>query len=167
MHWIQNSNEIHTVTFLAGEALPELLLPSEFVPGADPLFSPLLFNPVVVDPAIPANGQYDGTTYANSGIMGREPGQAGEFDLTFTEQGVFDYVCLVHGVAMSGEVVVVGGERLSGVLVAAVLVAVAQNLGTVIFGGSWQDTLVVGVLLVFLFWRPRGLAATFERVKTA
>lgn len=110
VHWIQNSNEIHTVTFLAGEALPELLLPSEFVPGADPLFSPLLFNPVVVDPAIPANGQYDGTIYANSGIMGREPGQAGELDLTFTEQGVFDYVCLVHGVAMSGEVVVVGGD---------------------------------------------------------
>ena len=43
--------------------------------------------------------------------MGREPGQVSEFDLTFTSQGTFDYVCVVHGFAMAGEVVVVPSDE--------------------------------------------------------
>ena len=31
----------------------------------------------------PVNGQYDGTSFANSGIIGPDPGQAQSFDLTF------------------------------------------------------------------------------------
>jgi plastocyanin len=113
VHWIQNSNEIHTVTFLDGVPLPELLLPSATVPGADPTVSPLVFNPDVADPAIPPGGEYTGDigAYANSGIMGREPGQVKEFDLTFPIPGTFTYVCVVHGFAMSGEVVVVDADE--------------------------------------------------------
>jgi plastocyanin len=102
VHWVQNTNEIHTVTFLAGVPFPELLIPSN-----DISISPLMFNPMAVDPVVPANGEYDGTTYTNSGLMGREPGQVGEFDLTFTSVGTYGYVCLVHGTMMSGMVIVV------------------------------------------------------------
>jgi plastocyanin len=112
VHWVQNSNEIHTVTFLDGVSLPDLLLPAD-VAGADPGISPLVFNPAVTNPAIPAGGLYTGGigAYANSGIMGREPGQVGEFKLTFPNEGTFGYVCVVHGFAMSGEVVVVGEDQ--------------------------------------------------------
>jgi plastocyanin len=112
VHWVQNSNEIHTVTFLDGVPLPDLLLPAD-VAGADSGISPLVFNPAVASPAIPAGGLYTGGigAYANSGIMGREPGQVGEFDLTFPNEGTFGYVCVVHGFAMSGEVVVVGEDH--------------------------------------------------------
>ena len=112
VHWVQNSNEIHTVTFLDGVPLPDLLLPADAA-GADPGISPLVFNPAVAIPAIPAGGLYTGGigAYANSGIMGREPGQVGEFDLTFPNEGTFGYVCVVHGFAMSGEVVVVSEDQ--------------------------------------------------------
>ena len=105
VHWIQNSNEIHTVTFLAGSPLPETILPAASGP------SPLMFNPEAVNPAVPAGGMYDGSTYANSGLMGMEEGQAREFSLTFTQEGTFPYVCLVHGQVMSGEVIVVGSSE--------------------------------------------------------
>ena len=49
--------------------------------------------------------------YANSGIMGREPGQVQEFDLTFPNTGTYHYACIVHGLAMSGNVVVVGADE--------------------------------------------------------
>jgi len=106
VHWLQNTNEIHTVTFLAGTEPAPLIIPAP--PPGDP--SPLVFNPVAVDPAVPADGLYDGTTYANSGLMGRDPGQAQEFSLTFTTAGTYDYLCLVHGMMMTGEVVVVDGN---------------------------------------------------------
>ena len=110
VHWKINSNELHTVTFLAGGQAPDFLLPSAFVQGADPTVSPLMFNPEAADPAIPSGGLYDGTTYANSGVMGRESWEVQTFDLTFTEAGTYDYLCLVHGVMMSGEVVVEGPD---------------------------------------------------------
>jgi plastocyanin len=103
VHWRQNSNEIHTVTFLAGTTAGALIIPATEA-GAP---SPLLFNPVAVNPAVPAGGLYDGTTYANSGLMGREEGQVQEFSLTFTQEGTHDYMCLVHGSMMSGRVEVV------------------------------------------------------------
>jgi plastocyanin len=113
VHWVQNSNEIHTVTFLDGVPLPELLLPSATVPGADPAVSPLVFNPAVVQQSPLSGSEYSGGigAYANSGIMGRESGQVGEFDLTFTAEGTFGYVCVVHGFVMSGEVVVVARDQ--------------------------------------------------------
>ncbi len=107
--WQQNANEIHTVTFLAGTEPAPLLIPAVDA-GVPPVPSPLLFNPVAVNPAGPVDGLYDGTAYANSGLMGREVGQVQEFSLTFTTEGTFDYLCLVHGAMMSGQVVVVAPE---------------------------------------------------------
>jgi plastocyanin len=109
VHWVQNSNEIHTVTFLAGTEPPPLLVTADDlgVP-ADP--SLLLFNPSAVYPEVPTDGLYDGTGFVNSGLMGREAGQLQEFNLTFTTEGTYDYICLVHGSMMSGQVVVVGPD---------------------------------------------------------
>ncbi len=109
VQWLQNSNEIHTVTFLAGTTLPALIIPAEEA-GFPPTPSPLLFNPIAVNSAVPLDDLYDGTTYANSGLMGREEGQVQEFSLTFTREGVYDYICVVHGVIMSGQVVVVAPD---------------------------------------------------------
>jgi plastocyanin len=100
--WKINSHEIHTVTFLAGQPLPALLIPA---PAGQP--SPLQFNPLAAFPAVPTNGLYDGSTYVNSGVMSKDPGNVRTFRLTFTKTGAFSFVCLVHGIMMSGEIDVV------------------------------------------------------------
>lgn len=100
--WKQNTHEIHTVTFLAGEAMPVLIVPTP--DGFNP--AGLMLNPKVAFPAAPQDGKYDGSTYANSGVMSIDPGQPTEFSLTFTKEGSFPYVCVVHGMMMSGTVVV-------------------------------------------------------------
>lgn len=101
--WQINSMEMHTVTFLApGGTLPAFVVPA---PSGQP--SPVMINPELAFPAAPTNGLYDGTTYANSGIMGQEQGQAKTFSLTFTKAGTFTYVCGVHGTTMSATIEVV------------------------------------------------------------
>ena len=103
--WKQKTHEIHTVTFLAGTPAPILIVP---VPAPPPdLPGPLMINPQAAFPAAPADGLYDGTTYANSGIMSTDPGNPTQFSLTFTQAGTFAYTCLVHGAMMSGKIVVV------------------------------------------------------------
>jgi plastocyanin len=100
--WQQNSHEIHTVTFLAGTPPPPLLMPAPtpFPPGS------LMLNPDAAFPTAPAGGMYDGTSFANSGVMSTDPKNPTQFSLTFTQQGTFTYLCLVHGVMMSGTIVV-------------------------------------------------------------
>jgi plastocyanin len=105
VHWQRNGNEIHTVTFLAGMPLPPFSVDAP--PG---LPSPRMRNPLTAFPVAPADGRYDGTTFANSGIFGPDPDifQGVEsFDLTFTRRGTHNYVCVVHGVIMSGQIIVV------------------------------------------------------------
>jgi plastocyanin len=99
--WRQNANEIHTVTFLAGAQMPQLI-----VQAPKGLTSTLMYNPKVAFPTVPAKNQYDGSSYASSGIMGRGRGQPRTFRLTFTEAGTYTYLCLVHGQAMSGKIIV-------------------------------------------------------------
>jgi plastocyanin len=106
VHWKRNANEIHTVAFLAGTPIPQLL-----IPAPDGLPSPVMLNPVAAFPTAPADGQYDGTTFANSGVIGPDSGQAQSFDLTFTAAGTYNYVCLVHGVIMSGKISVVDNQQ--------------------------------------------------------
>ena len=66
-----------------------------------------MFNPLAAFPAAPQNGQYDGTTFANSGIMGKEQGQVPSFSLTFTKAGTYNYLCAVHTpMKMVGTIVV-------------------------------------------------------------
>ena len=92
VHWTSNSAEPHTVTFLApGTTLPE--------------FNP--FDPSQTAPQ--GSSLYDGTTYANSGIVATQPififtDPAAAYHLTFTKAGDFTYYCLVHGAMMTGTV---------------------------------------------------------------
>jgi plastocyanin len=104
--WRANAHEIHTVSFLAGAPMPDFLIPA---PAGQA--SPLMFNPLAVLPAAPAKGMYDGTTYANSGIMSLDKGNVRSFRLTFTKEGTYAYVCIVHGTMMSGEIDVVAGTQ--------------------------------------------------------
>jgi plastocyanin len=97
----QNSFEIHTVTFLAGEALPDLLVPFPNGPQGS-----MMLNPKVAFPTPPSAG-YDGSTYANSGVMSLDVGQPTEYSLTFTKAGTYEYICVVHGASMSGKIEVV------------------------------------------------------------
>jgi plastocyanin len=107
VHWVQNTNEIHTVTFLGGSQPPALIVTAASLEMTSTP-SPLVFNPLAVNRAAPTVGLGDMTTFVNSGLMGREPGQYRSFDLTFTAQGTYHYLCLVHGVMMSGTVKVFG-----------------------------------------------------------
>lgn len=97
----------HTVTFLSGEAAPAIIIPD---PAADPAATPppgpprLVLNPVA---AFPAGGTtYDGTGYLNSGLdVFLQPGDP-PVVITFTEPGTYEYLCIPHGVVMTGEIVV-------------------------------------------------------------
>ena len=105
VHWQRNTNEIHTVTFLVDMPLPPFNVPAP--PG---LPSPLMRNPLIAFPVAPEDGRYDGTTFATSGIFGPDPDifQGVEsFDLIFTRPGTYNYVCVVHGARMSGQIIVV------------------------------------------------------------
>ena len=109
--WKQNSDDAHTVTFLSKEGIPDFALP---IPGGGP--DELMINPQIAFPTrFPESPveTYDGTNYINSGLMSKEPqGPPGTppndtFSLTFTETGVFPYICFIHGPLMSATVVVV------------------------------------------------------------
>jgi len=101
VHWVQNANEIHTVTFLApGQAIPEAIIPA---PANTPPPG-IMLNPVAALPAIPANNEFDPSQYINSGIMGKEQGQVTDFSLTFNQPGSYTYICVVHGQTMSGTI---------------------------------------------------------------
>ncbi len=100
--WKLKSPEIHTVTFLAGAAVPVFTVP---VPGGQP--GEMMFNPQAAFPAAPKDSQYDGSSFTNSGIMGPDQGQAQQFSLTFTKAGTYQYTCIVHSEEkMMGTVVV-------------------------------------------------------------
>lgn len=110
--WKQNTHEIHTVTFLAGAAAPALLIP---IPASPPPPPPaaagaLEFNPQAAFPVPPSGSPYDGSSYANSGVMSTDPGQPAQYSLTFTKAGTFMYECLVHGMMMSGTIEVVASK---------------------------------------------------------
>lgn len=104
--WQINSHELHTVTFLAGQNMPDMLIPAP----PNQFGAILQVNPLAAFPIAPAGGMYDGTSYANSGIMSTDPGSFTSFKLTFTAQGSFEYVCIVHGMMMSGDIQVVGNN---------------------------------------------------------
>jgi plastocyanin len=108
VHWQRNANEVHTVTFLAGTTLPPFN-----VPAPDGLPSPLMHNPLISFPVAPADGRYDGTSFATSGIFGPDEDiyEVESFNLTFTRRGTFNYVCVVHGARMSGQIIVVDDDE--------------------------------------------------------
>lgn len=100
--WKLNTKVIHTVTFLAGEKTPNFIVSAPS--GAQ---GTMMLNAKSALPTGPRDGRYDGKTFANSGVMGPDPGQATEFRLTFTNPGTYQYVCVVHAEEkMVGTVVV-------------------------------------------------------------
>jgi plastocyanin len=113
--WKHNSGaEPHTVTFLGpvkdpGQGvIPD---PAATVPVGSP--PKLILNPMHANPAGGPN--YDGSAFTNSGIIAADLPGPQEFKLTFTKAGTYDYLCLLHGVAlptgglagMKGQVIVV------------------------------------------------------------
>jgi plastocyanin len=101
VNWVVNSHEIHTITFLAGGPLPALI-----VPAPTNNVGPLMINPAAGFPTPASGSMYDGSTYANSGVLSLDPGNPTQYSLTFTKPGTYDYICLVHGTGMSGKVIV-------------------------------------------------------------
>jgi plastocyanin len=101
--WKSNSMEIHTVTFQQKSEKPLAFV----IPLPNGPAGAMMFNPQVAFPTAPKDGKYGGSTYANSGIMGKEQGQAPEFRLTFTQAGEYAYTCVVHqDEKMVGKIVV-------------------------------------------------------------
>lgn len=99
--WVfQPTWPVHTVTFLSGQQPPPLL-----VPEGDKTYG----NPQVFFPA--GGTTYDGTGYRNSGLPSEDPFKRSTYSLTFTKAGTYPYLCLLHGPAMSGTVIV--GARVS------------------------------------------------------
>lgn len=83
------SNEVHGVTFLAGQALP--LIP-------DWIFSAPSGNPA----------SYDGASFLNSGpLYPADAGRTHSFAVTFTKTGTFSYVDVIYAfLGMRGRVIV-------------------------------------------------------------
>ncbi len=97
----------HTVTFLAGQEAPPLLVPETAqgtpIAGATPTAGGewIVVNPAAAFPA--GDGTYSGTSFLNSGLP--DP-SAPPFTVTFTEPGTHEYLCLVHPAMMKARVVV-------------------------------------------------------------
>lgn len=91
----------HTVTFLAGDPLPALIIPG---PGPGELMAGPGFFPLPPGP-MPPTGPYDGRQLVSSGTPQGDPADTPPFVLTFTTPGVYAYLCAVH-VGMSGTVTV-------------------------------------------------------------
>jgi plastocyanin len=97
--------EPHTVTF-GPMAMLKQIANNPFRPVAQKAGPPLLtINPKWLLPT--AGHTYDGTGFASSGFMRvATPPYARSWSLTFTRPGTYHYICLVHGVVMSGVVIV-------------------------------------------------------------
>ncbi len=94
--WVLDSDEFHTVTFLAGQAAPPVFMLQPEDPSRPPMMNPQLLFPTV------PTGPWDGTSFIHSELNRR--GQ--EVAVTFARQGKYDYLCLFHP-AMTGTVEVV------------------------------------------------------------
>lgn len=103
---IWTSTSFHQVIFHPGQPVPAFVLPTLQDTGP-PL---LVVNPAVAFPAKPS-GEYDGTGFFGSGLMGvaRGPLPGGTtFAMTFAAPGSFDYACSTHQpLGMEGTVTVV------------------------------------------------------------
>ncbi len=95
VHW--KFKEFHNVSFLSGQ--PPL---NPFAPEGDKLYA----NPQVFFPV--GSRTYDGTGVHSSGTPPEDPARWPNFlySLVFTKPGTYEYVCLIHGPAMNGTVVV-------------------------------------------------------------
>ena len=105
----EETKEPHSVTFFpAGQAAPD---PSQ----AEPFFAPT-----------PPTGPYDGTAMVNSGLMPLGPQAVPPFEMTFSQPGTFNYVCVIHP-QMVGTITVAAGD--AGETAAAVTTRGDQEKG--------------------------------------
>ena len=98
VQFVNNYDEIHTVTFLAGAKEPDLIIPA---PDSPKTGQPkLIFNPQAAF-AVPQspNPTFDGKSFAGSGILNK----GDSWSVTFNTQGTFQFLCLIHP-GMTGEV---------------------------------------------------------------
>jgi plastocyanin len=95
--WTWASNVPHTVTFNSGKPALPLIVPG---PGPGELTLGPAFAPL--GPAGP-NAIYDGSLQLSSGVPA-SPDQ-NTYQLTFTQPGIFGYVCQIHP-GMRGEIIV-------------------------------------------------------------
>jgi hypothetical protein len=101
----RHSPRFHTVSILAGGAVPPLVIPgTSGTPEASPAAGPpnLIINPAV---AYPTGGTaVDGSAPVSSGVP-LDP-TAPPVVFSFPKEGTFDYLCLVHAKMMKGKVTV-------------------------------------------------------------
>jgi len=90
--WINKDVETpHTVTFLSGTDMPELIMPVP-QPNGPPM---LLLNPAVLAPST-TEAIYNGNGFLNSGFISNEPPFGNTFTVQFTQHGTYQYLCLLH-----------------------------------------------------------------------
>ena len=102
IEWTAHGFEGHTITFGDGDdilfGIGDYLLPNPANPDQR------IFNPTLAL-ASENQGPHDGTTaYINSGFIG-VPVEA-KYALSFTKEGLYTYLCLVHPFSMTGTVTV-------------------------------------------------------------
>jgi plastocyanin len=103
--FVQNSVEIHTVTFGGDTKIPPLLSP---MPGSP---SKTIITQAIAWPTVP-KPSWNGKTFANSGIMSTGiPGLPVNFTMVFGVEGTFNYTCVVHGEEMTGFVTVKSADK--------------------------------------------------------
>ena len=63
----------------------------------------------------------------------------------------------MNALMMGVVVVIIGGiDSIAGIALAAVLLGIAQHLGSWSIGSQWQETVAFLVLVCFLILRPQG-----------
>lgn len=91
--WSNRTFVPHTVTYTANQPAPEFVMP-EFGAGGPPT---LVMNPQVLFP-VNAGPNFAGTSYVNSGFFGVGPESTAppEFSLTFSKEGSYLFICVLH-----------------------------------------------------------------------
>ena len=114
--WNLNSDEVRTVSFLAGEQVPSIPARADLVPVPGSTNGEMMLNPWSNLPTR-APGEpvetYDGSTFVSSGIMSKDPIAPGfdpndTFTVRFDVPGIYEFADLNH-LTPRGSVVVVNG----------------------------------------------------------
>ena len=114
--WKLNSDEVRTVSFLAGDQPPAIPARVDLVPVPGSSNGELMLNPWSNLPTRPPGAPlevYNGSTFVSSGIMSKDPIAPGfdpndTFTVRFDVPGVYEFVDLNH-LTVKGSVVVVNG----------------------------------------------------------
>jgi branched-chain amino acid transport system permease protein len=72
----------------------------------------------------------------------------------------------MNALMMGVVAVVIGGvNSIPGIALGALLLAVAQNLGTWYIGSQWQDAIAFVIFILFLLFMPKGFSKLFIRTQ--